>query len=205
LASAASAGAFASGAIGTLMFGPRMSASPQKHAAQSGSAFCAVWNGALRLGVVEREREPQALVEVRLGARALRRDAERERAEVAVDRHLASCRLHRLRLERQGLGLRHCGEEQPRLPRDAAERSARRRAAGIEQGVERRVGARSRGRAEPLAVDEGEAREQQAGGGERERESAKRRTDDRSVHGSALLVGAANGARGASSRSSMRS
>jgi hypothetical protein len=43
-ASAASAGGFASGTIGALMFGPRTSASPQKHIAHSGSRRCAAWN-----------------------------------------------------------------------------------------------------------------------------------------------------------------
>ena len=62
--------------------------------------------GALRLGVVEREGPAHALVEVGLRLRVARSHLEGQRAEVVVQRHVAARGLHWLRLEGLGLGLR---------------------------------------------------------------------------------------------------
>ena len=62
--------------------------------------------GALRLGVIEREGPAHALVEVGLRLRVARSHLEGQRAEVAVQGHVAARGLHRLRPEGLGLALR---------------------------------------------------------------------------------------------------
>ena len=86
--------------------------------------------GALRLGVVEAERQPQPLVEVGLRARAGGADADAEHAEPAVERHLAAGGLHRLRLERRRLGFRQQQRGEQRRP---ARPRRRAQAAGARQ------------------------------------------------------------------------
>ncbi len=97
---------------------------------------------ALRLGVIEPEREPQPLVEPRLRLRTARACLERQRAQVRVeDRRRVERRLRRHGLERRGLGggQHECAHHQRRAGR---RRCAIR--AAVEQGVERAVAAGDR-------------------------------------------------------------
>jgi hypothetical protein len=87
------------------MFGPSTTPRPTT---PSRASVCLLrgLEGALRLGVVEREGPADALVEVGLRLRVARSYLEGQRAQVVVQRDFAARGLHRLRLEGFGLGLR---------------------------------------------------------------------------------------------------
>ena len=89
---------------------------------------------ALRLGVVERERPAQALVEVRLRPRVARADLQAQRAEVVVQRHRAVGGFHGQHRERPGFGglRQHQRVEQRRTAGDGRGAQC---AAQVEHGV----------------------------------------------------------------------
>ena len=88
--------------------------------------------GALRLGVVERESPADALVEVGLRLRVARSHLEGQRAQVIVQRYFAARGLHRLWLEGFGLGLRE--DQLLKQGRVSGRRSAKRPV--VEQRIE---------------------------------------------------------------------
>ncbi len=137
--------------------------------------------GALRLGMVEREGEPQSLVEVGLRLRHAGADPERLLAEALEERHVAAGRLHRGRLERRGLGL---GEDERLEQRGLAAARGAAQAAGA---VEQRVVGRGRGSGgHGTGRERGDARE---GAGDEGVEEAADRGASGSVHGGLLSGG----------------
>ena len=107
--------------------------------------------GALGLGVVEREGQAEALVEVGLCLRVARSHLEGQRAQVVVQRYFAARGLHRLWLEGFGLGLRE--DQLLKQGRTSLRRSAKRPA--VEQRIELVIAANAGGGRERQRADRG--------------------------------------------------
>ena len=133
------------------MFGPSTIASPHQAIASFGSAFLRGLEGALGLGVVEREGQAEALVEVGLCLRVARSHLEGQRAQVVVQRYFAARGLHRLWLEGFGLGLRE--DQLVKQGRTLGRRPAKRLA--VEQWIELVVAANADGGDERQSANRG--------------------------------------------------